>query len=340
MTNGWTRPAHSKNAVNRAGEVLIDDTSSDLERAEALAVVNNWRSSHGFPLNTIAMSLRSKATKIDPDAIIARRTKRMPSIVRKLARFPAMRAARMQDLGGCRAVVRDIQAVLEVDAAMRASQHKHRLQGSKDYIAEPKPDGYRGIHLVYQYRSDKTEIHNGQLIEVQIRTKAQHAWATAVETAGTFTSQALKSGEGDADWREFFRLASSAIALEEGAPTVPGTPDSATVIRERLTDLEGGLRVRDKLSGWAKAVQVVEQQAASGNYVLLVLDSLENTLAFSSFARQEDAEAAYAVMEARSEPHQDVVLVAADSINALRAAYPNYFGDTAHFVKILDRFLA
>ena len=164
MTSGWARPAHSKNAVNRAGQTLINETASDLERAEALAVVNNWRSSHGFPLNTIAMALRSKATRIDPEAVIARRTKRMPSIVKKPARFPDMRAARMQDLGGCRAVVKDIDAVRAVEAAMRASGHKHRLQGSKDYIADPKSDGYRGIHLVYQYRSDKTEIHNGQLI--------------------------------------------------------------------------------------------------------------------------------------------------------------------------------
>ena len=160
-----------------------------------------------------------------------------------------------------------------------------------------------------------------------------------METAGTFTSQALKSGEGDEEWKQFFRLASSAIAIEEVESTVPGTPSDAESVQSALQVLEFKLSVRDKLSGWANAVRVVEQHASSGKFVLLVLDPSENTLQFSSFVRQEDAEASYAQMEALSADHQDVVLVASDSINALRAAYPNYFGDTEHFVDILNRFL-
>ena len=64
-----------------------------------------------------------------------------------------------------------------------------------DYINHPREDtGYRGIHLIYRYRSDrKKRAWNGRKIEVQLRTKLQHAWATAVETIGAFKNMALKS---------------------------------------------------------------------------------------------------------------------------------------------------
>ena len=64
-----------------------------------------------------------------------------------------------------------------------------------DYIAHPKSDGYRGVHYVYKYRSGSTPKaeFNSLRIEVQLRSRLQHAWATAVETVSTFTGQALKS---------------------------------------------------------------------------------------------------------------------------------------------------
>ncbi|MBU6438396.1 MAG: hypothetical protein KGQ77_12790, partial [Betaproteobacteria bacterium] len=60
---------------------------------------------------------------------------------------------------------------------------------------------------------------NNQKIEVQLRTRLQHAWATAVEIVDAFTGQALKSGlklnSGDPKWRRFFALMSSVIAIRE-----------------------------------------------------------------------------------------------------------------------------
>jgi hypothetical protein len=69
----------------------------------------------------------------------------------------------------------------------------------------PQKSGYRGIHLVYRYNGRKTE-YNGLKIEIQIRTVIQHAWATAVETVGMFTQQALKSSQGEQDWLRYFAL--------------------------------------------------------------------------------------------------------------------------------------
>ena len=54
--------------------------------------------------------------------------------------------------------------------------------GETDYVRKPKTSGYRGIHLVYRYHNDRKTIYNGLQIEPQLRTRRQHAWATAVDT--------------------------------------------------------------------------------------------------------------------------------------------------------------
>jgi putative GTP pyrophosphokinase len=112
--------------------------------------------------------------------------------------------------------------VRKLEAEYRNSNFKHVLVSSKDYIAEPKPDGYRGIHLIYRYSNPRAPAYDGLSLELQVRTRVQHAWATAVETMGTFLGQALKSGQGEQEWRSFFAKASAALAIIEKSPAVPG----------------------------------------------------------------------------------------------------------------------
>jgi ppGpp synthetase/RelA/SpoT-type nucleotidyltranferase len=89
-----------------AGEAL----ARGVETPEDLAVIDNWRSSHSAPLQTIKMLLKGRAKKIDKAAVIAQRLKRLPSIRAKLQREP-MRFPQMQDIGGCRAIVKDMTAL-------------------------------------------------------------------------------------------------------------------------------------------------------------------------------------------------------------------------------------
>ncbi|HKX17736.1 MAG TPA: (p)ppGpp synthetase, partial [bacterium] len=75
------------------------------ERFEAaLEVINNWRSSHSYPLQALKMTLKLRAKRIDSNAIVAQRLKRLSSIATKLRRNKHMALSQMQDLGGCRAV--------------------------------------------------------------------------------------------------------------------------------------------------------------------------------------------------------------------------------------------
>src|SRR5690606_22040137 len=147
--------------VGRKSGIKIHDDDA------ALSIINNWRSSHSFPLNTIQTGLRRKARQVDPDCLVAQRIKRLTSIRAKLERFPNMRLTQMQDIGGCRAFVRDVDAVQSLVRAYEESYHKHKLDPIDDYITSPKPSGYRGIHLIYRYFSDRNDTYHGLKIEVQ-----------------------------------------------------------------------------------------------------------------------------------------------------------------------------
>jgi ppGpp synthetase/RelA/SpoT-type nucleotidyltranferase len=103
----WTVPQYNREDVNKAGECLIADQRVVwiANRDQMLAIINNWRSSHSFPLQSFKMTLLSRAKKIDGKAIVAQRLKRLVSIDAKLRRFADMKLTQMQDIGGCRAVV-------------------------------------------------------------------------------------------------------------------------------------------------------------------------------------------------------------------------------------------
>jgi len=104
---------------------------------------------------------------------------------------------------------------------------KHKKAGEKDYIRDTKEDGYRSIHIIYRYNSDKEgkKDYNKLLIEIQIRSKLQHLWATAIETVDFFTRQAIKHNEGEKEWKDFFKIVSSAFAKMEDCPIIPNTQD-------------------------------------------------------------------------------------------------------------------
>jgi len=171
----------------------------------------------------------------------------------------------MQDIAGLRAVVADIPRVRALEKAYRQGPFKHKLVDSKDYIANPKADGYRSVHLIFQYENDRAPAYNGLSLEMQFRTQRQHYWATSVETMGTFLGQALKSGQGETQWRDFFTTASAALALVEGTPAVPGHEGMAraTVFRD-LAEAEGKLGVLEKLQAFAVAADRITKERGQG----------------------------------------------------------------------------
>lgn len=216
---------------------------------------------------------------------------------------------------------------------------------SHDYIRHPKSDGYRSYHLVYRYRSEskKHAVYNGQKIEIQVRSRLQHAWATAVETVSTFTGQALKFSGGEESWRRFFALMGSALALEEKTSPVPDTPQIRQDLVSELRELTSSLNVEAVLGAWGSALrQLPAKHATDAKAFLLFLDAQAGTLDIDAYRENELDKASddYLASEKLAEQTgggAQAVLVSVDSLAALRSAYPNYFLDTRIFLQSLKR---
>lgn len=308
----WETPQYSKSEINKAGKTIADSTSSPESRDAALIVLNNWRSSHAYPLQVMASNLRLR----NPDAIVVQRLKRLESITGKLDRFPKMSLYRMQDLGGCRVIVDSIDQVYEVLNKYKKSRIRHILKREYDYIQNPKSSGYRSYHMVYQFQSDKKETYNeNMLIEIQFRTKLQHIWATAVEMMGIFTKSNLKSSQGDEDILRFFTLVSSLFAIKEKTPVCPDTSGWGDELANEISEIDNKHHILSKLLSLNTATKAIEKNVGNFNYkngyYLLILDIQNQELKIHPF-KPSEAELAtneYNEVEKISDPTKDIVLV-------------------------------
>jgi putative GTP pyrophosphokinase len=343
-------PMFSRKQVQRAGDTLVSFEENEGvhmnmdEWYAAFLVLTNWRACHGYPINTFQATLRNKLKKIDPDALVAQRLKRTPSILNKLQRIKGMNLARMQDIGGLRAVVSTLPQLRTLHLAYKTTVFTHALVSEYDYVQEPKSSGYRSIHMIYKYKLRTESPYDGLQLELQLRTRLQHAWATAVETMGTFLKHSLKSSEGPDEWLNFFALVSSAFAHSERMPLVPGYEHltKAETYRKTREDAER-LEVREKLERYSTAVRAIPTTGKKrGAYYLveLQLTGDDSNVRITSFARDKLEEANTQYSSAEQNAHSSgaqVVLVSAGSIESLKRAYPNYFLDTHEFLTQLDR---
>lgn len=235
----------------------------------------------------MAESLKSRAKHIDSRALVASRLKRMPTIAVKLNRFE------------CRAVLRSVKRVEALTKLYEGHPYRAaELVKKFDYIQEPKEDGYRGIHLVYKYQGEhQAGAFKGMRIEIQLRSRLQHSWATAVETIDIFTGQALKSNIGNAQWKRFFVLMGSAIALMEKRPLIPGYPETFDKLTTELKALCKCLNIPDVFYGLIAGMQMSKRLTPKAKLYILTLDSKERTTRATGFKTPKEADERYLELE-------------------------------------------
>jgi Region found in RelA / SpoT proteins len=348
----WETRQYPRSAIDEAGRKLISLDPSDPSRLEAIRIINNWRVCHRYPLSVVKMTLLDRAkTDVNSGVWVGQRIKRLPSIATKLKQSTS-RLSQMQDIGGCRAVLGN---VAEVDKlvkiywerqARHAKKDRPYIKTSRDYITQPRKDGYRSFHFVMEYHGHTKDkgVFEGQRIEIQIRSNAQHAWATAVETCQAFTGQALKTKikVAKTSWLRFFSLMSSCIAAREERPLVPDTPDTGQARRDELRKLEHELKVVALLKGWSKAIDYHKVMSSPDtNMILLELDTKEFTLQLREFKRWQKKDKAFAAYferekETESRPEIQVVLVPTEKVMDVHRGFPNFYVDTADFIAIVE----
>src|SRR5690349_13610442 len=124
MTN-WAKPEYPRNQVDEAGFILTKHNATLEEIAWSLDVINNWRSSHSYPLLNFRINLARKLKTIQPKAVIAQRIKRLTSIKAKLVKQSTMQLSQMQDVGGCRAVVGSVRSLERLVSSYNKSTFAH-----------------------------------------------------------------------------------------------------------------------------------------------------------------------------------------------------------------------
>jgi hypothetical protein len=154
---------------------------------EEIVVIQEWRSEHAYPMALCVPSLRNWVARASSLGIPpGQRLKRMPRIIAKLARYDGMKLARMQDIGGVRAVLATPAEVTAVAAKIRS---KWSVVRTSDYRDEPRSDtGYRALHLMVEKRS--------RVVEIQLRTQAQQLWSEEIERTDPRLELTLKDGLG------------------------------------------------------------------------------------------------------------------------------------------------
>ena len=334
----WSEPQYSRKQVRKAGISLVRSDSNSQDFVKSVRVFYNWRSSHAFPMQIMLDFLRKNTLRIDKQALIVQRLKRGSSIFNKLFREKGMSLERMEDIAGCRAVLNKVEDVKRLYNVLKISSTKHILHRERDYISNQKESGYRGIHLVYRYNGSK-EAYRGLYIELQLRSKIQHSWATAVEVVGAFTKQALKASSGDKIWLDFFKYASVEFSKLENCP-IDDTYKDVNAF-EKLQECNMTLDISKRLSAFNVAVKTItERKSKNTRYYLLLLDLNKRVINLRGFDKNqlEEATRIYNEDERKyaEDASKDIVLVYAESLRDLKRAYPNYFLDTENFSKYID----
>ena len=225
----------SKGEINRCGYYLVrvykDPDNMDWDTfMQAVGVVDDFRAAHQRALGLVTMGLRSmvRTEGFGDPPLVSQRLKRLPRIVRKLARMGNSDLARLEDIGGCRAVLPTAAAVEAVKARLE-SRWGDNIKRRREYLASPNAAGYRAHHFVVQ-RKDRR-------IEVQLRTVGQQAWANAVEAMDSRRGLNLKDGTGPESLLEYFTLASKMIySSEYDVPLDDGDAEAFELARRRVVN--------------------------------------------------------------------------------------------------------
>lgn len=343
MNEQYEKPQYSRSRIDKAGKYISKYDEDTDEFKAYLPVVDNWRAAHAYALDCISKIVNDV---IEEDKYVCvHRLKRLDSIIGKLKRHNNTGLYRMQDLGGCRVIVDDISSIESVVERIEEQliESGHEIYREDDYITSPRSNsGYRSYHIIVKFHSNDELLWDGMFIEIQVRTKIEHAWATAVEIMDIISNETLKAGTGNEQYMRFFKLVSALFSIDEGTAIVEGVSSDRSIIAEEINNIDRKEKIREKLATYNQVIDVVNSDREpdeNTGYFLLIVHKLENTLTLIPFSKSnvEEATNTYQEMEKnRRNESLDIALVSVNRLDNIKDAYPNYFMMTLDFLNRLD----
>jgi ppGpp synthetase/RelA/SpoT-type nucleotidyltranferase len=167
----------SKSAQDRLGEAIRQGAIPENDEARLDLLRENWERSARYVADVLRLELRIE----NPD--ITSRQKSLGTIREKLRRETSIRLSQVRDVAGCRIVlspglINQRQTVTQIENRFGTS-----VRRSIDYLSESQ-FGYRAIHLELEYED--------VLVEIQVRTPLQHAWAESMERLGDIAGRDVR----------------------------------------------------------------------------------------------------------------------------------------------------
>ena len=161
-----------------------------------------------FKLKMINIELEQKYARAVVRNIDSR-IKSYDSILKKLQRKGydiscAAAVEKLNDIAGIRAVCFFVDDVYDI-AELLKQQGDLKLLKIKDYIKEPKKNGYRSLHLIMQVPFFEEEKCTYIKIEVQLRTAIMDSWAE-LDNQLCYKKDFLNTEQAEEELREYSAL--------------------------------------------------------------------------------------------------------------------------------------
>lgn len=333
-------------SIRKIGEKLRNGEKLNKEEEKEFDI---FRKNH----SNIIVLFNKELEKIDfkRKPYITGRTKRIETIISKLRRPQHPKLNKIHDIAGSRMIFNSLEDLSDALNKLEKIKIKDFCEISDknkyNYLENPKEDGYRGIHKVFKYSSCNSSEINGLKIELQLRTKLQHTWATTVEiydmikktSLKTIDMKKLKTIPGN-----FFKCCSSifeGIENKNRAQIIKNINKIYT--KKEFKEILNELYLLKSI----KNIKLPEVKSKNENQYFILITNVERqeTTFFilpdvKTVSENEDENdllinSIYRKIEEKNDKSV-VLLLNLKNVKNLQDTYPNYFLDTKDFIDRLE----
>ena len=302
----------NKSQIKKIGKQIRKDLIEGKNLNENdLASLQEYRISHLESLQKVFNSLTYISRHHYKGSLSVYRLKRIDTIIRKIERYPNMSLATMQDIAGCRAIVGSEHQIKKIVSDFEKLSEFEIIKRD-DYISNPRETGYSSYHLIIK------PINNDRVIEVQIRTRANHHWATLVEITDLLYDTKLKEGQIHPELFLFHNLLSihvDKLTLDQKLSII-NIENNLSVVTKLINIFNKNYFIA--IERWTAAISNDKAQ-----YLIMQIDH-NLSPSFEFFENFEIAENEYFKNFALNEPNMVLIHVNNVDFENIGIAYSNY----------------
>lgn len=342
-------------SIRKIGEKLREGI--ELTEEEKLEF-DNFREAHNIIIKLFTIEL--KKVNFSKQHLTASRNKRIETIISKLCRPEKPKLDRIHDIAGTRIIFENIKSledyidILENTELVNFKEKINEDKNRYNYIKNPKLDGYRSIHKVFYYSSnipystlnEKSFNLENKKIELQLRTRLQHIWATTVEIYDIINKSNIKTGtHNKLETKEglFFKKCSLVFEGIESNDVEKIKININEIFRDK--DL---VEIYNRLKGIKniKNIQLPKTLGSDEVFILITdLNKGKTTFFTTDPIEKNDKQdtflinASYRRLEEKNTKGEYILLLLTlGDIKKLKNVYPNYFLNTNEFISILKKY--